>query len=237
MSAKSSKTIDLEKQIDAAVEAGMIPGEAPKSAKRGRGRPAGKSAERPQAPAMLTPEEKRIENEKKVAAIIATTQKRQLICKLRAFCAYFPRVAGQVSTLELEELEVKQLQALYDAFRDSVLGEQEINFIPASIKKGLCKIEDTVVGIGLANPDGPYSEELLKFQGLSENILEDKSIDDNVKLISIELAGKVPRNPYLNILTGVFWCALDTYGQANKRRVAREEPMDPKYSKLVQSKN
>jgi len=230
MSAKSSKTVDLEKQIDAAIEAGMIPGEGPKPAKKGRGRPAGKSAERPSMPAILTPEEKRIENEKKVAAIIATTQKRQLICKLRAFAAYFPRVAGQISALELEELEVKQLQALYDAFRDSVLGEQEINFIPASIKKGLCKIEDTVVGIGLANPDGPYSEELLKFQGLSENILQDKSIDDNVKLISIELAGKVPRNPYLNVVTGMLWCALDTYGQANKRRVAREEPMDRSHS-------
>lgn len=240
MSGKSNKTADLEKQIDAAIEAGMIPNEVPKAAPaKKRGRPAGKSVERPlQTPTMLTPEEKKLENDKKVQAAIGSVKKRQLISKLRAFAAYFPATAREaVQTIVLEELEVDQLQLLYDTFRDNVLGEEEIIFLPATIKKILGKTEDTLVGIGMTNPDHPTLGEFLKFQGLAQRIEQDESIDKNVKLIAVEMSGKLPRNPYLNIAAGIFTCAWDCYNQATYNRI-REEPIsDPKYSKLRKNKN
>lgn len=238
MSTKSSRTDNLEKQVDAAIEAGMINVEGPKTGKK-RGRPAGKSVERQSTtmPTILTTEEKKMENQKKVNAIVGAAKKRALICRLKAFACYFPGVAREAcESIVLEELEVEQLQVLYDCFKDNVLGASEIETLPIAIKKILGKAETTMVGIGLSNPDHPVLGELTKMQGLAQRINEDREIDTNVKLISVELAGRLPRNPYVNILTGVARVAWDLYNDASFPRHVADIESDPKYSKLMKNK-
>jgi hypothetical protein len=188
-------------------------------------------------PTVLTPEEKKIENDKKVNAIVGQVKKKALICKLRAFAAYFPDVAREAcQTIILEDLEVAQLQILYDCFRDNVLGASEITSLPIAIKKILGKTETTLVGIGLSNPDHPVLGEFTKMQGLSERINNDEEIDTNVKLVAVEMAGKLPRNPYVNILTGIARVAWDLYNEASFSRPAIDIDSDPKYSKLKKNK-
>jgi hypothetical protein len=237
MSTKSSKTDNLEKQVDAAIEAGIINIEAPKTAKK-RGRPVGKSSERQTTmPTILTPEEKREENNKKVNAIVGAAKKRALICKLRAFACYFPGIAREAcESISLEELEVEQLQVLYDCFKDNVLGASEIETLPIAIKKILGKAETTMVGIGLANSEHPVLGEFTKLQGLAQRINEDREIDTNVKLISVELAGRLPRNPYVNILSGIARVAWDLYNDASFSRPVANIESDPKYSKLMKNR-
>jgi hypothetical protein len=238
MSGKSGKTENLEKQVDAAIEAGLIPQAEPPKQSRKRGRPAGKSVERPvQTPTVLTPEEKKIENQKKVNAIVGAVKKRALICKLKAFAAYFPDVAAEAcATIVLEELEVDQLQVLYNCFEDNVLGASEITSLPIAIKKILGKTETTLVGIGLSNPDHRVLGEFTKLQGLSQRIEEDREIDTNVKLVAVRMAGKLPRNPYVNIATGIVRVAWDLYNEASFSRPVVNIESDPKYSKLHKSK-
>lgn len=239
MSGKSNKTEDLEKQIDAAIDAGLIPQGEPTRQPKKRGRPSGKSVERPtQTPTVLTSEEKKIENQKKVNAIVGAVKKRALICKLKAFAAYFPDVAAEAcATIILEELEVDQLQTLYNCFEDNVLGASEITSLPIAIKKILGKTETTLVGIGLANPDHRVLGEFTKMQGLSQRIEQDREIDTNVKLVAVRMAGKLPRNPYVNILTGIVRVGWDLYNEATFSRPAVDIESDPKYSKLHKNKN
>lgn len=247
MATKSNKNDHLEKQVDAAIEAGLIPSLAPQQpvAKK-RGRPSTKSKERQQQPQlqqqdesveMLMPEEKRIENEKKVHAVITAAKKTRLIAQLRAFSVYFPEITHDaVQTLVLEELDVKQLESLLKCFRENALGASEITSIPLAIKKILGKTETTLVGIGMANSDHPVLGELVKMSGLAEKIEKDKEIDTNVKLISVELVGRLPRNPYLNILQGVVRCAWDLYNETSFKKPLPEVSVDPRYSKLNNNK-
>ena len=238
MSVKSGKTENLEKQVDAAIEAGLIPSHEPPKQTKKRGRPAGKSVERPQqTPTVLTSEEKKIENQKKVNSIVGAVKKRALICKLKAFAAYFPDVAAEAcATIVLEELEVEQLQTLYTCFEDNVLGASEITSLPIAIKKILGKAETTLVGIGLANPDHAALGELTKMQGLAERINQDREIDTNVKLVAVRMAGKLPRSPYVNILTGIARVGWDLYNEASFSRPTVDIESDPKYSKLRKNK-
>lgn len=243
MASKSiSKTSDLEKQLDAASEAGMVPGlNAPVQPKKKPGRPSTKSKERAptseKTPEMLMPEEKKIENDKKVNAIIANAKKRRLICQIRAFSCYFPEVTRDaVTALSLEELNVQQLEGLYNCFRDSVLGASEVTSIPLAIKKLLGKTETTLVGIGMSNPEHPVLGEFIKMNGLASRIERDEEIDVNVKLLSVELVGRLPRSPYLNILQGIVRVGWDLYNECTFQRPLPEVGNDPRYSKLSSNK-
>lgn len=232
MSAKTNKTDSLEKQVEAAVEAGLIPPETVGGqAKKTRGRPKTKSVEPPAQ--RLLPEEAKIENEKKLQNIINNAQKRRLIQQLKAFSVYFPEVCSEsMNSLILDELTVDQLQRLYTTLEDCVLGYSEITSIPVTIKKVLGNAETTLVGIGASNPAHPVLGELLKLNGLSEGIDRDPEIDRNVKLISVKLAGRLPRNPYVNILTGIVRVAFEVYKQNSFQRPLPEVDIDPRYSKI-----
>ena len=239
MSAKSSKVDNLEKQVDAAIDAGMIPESNPKPTKRGRGRPSTKSQERiptkeSETPSyQLMPEERKIENEKKVQQVIANTKKTRLILQLQAFSVYFPDITREaMQTLNIHELEAKQLEELLKCFRDAVLGKSEILALPIAIKKVLGKVETAAVSFGMSNPSHPVIGEFIKMNGLSERINNDQEIDDNVKLIAVDMAGRLPRNPYFNIMAGIWRCALDQYNDCSVRRPPIEVEADPRYSKL-----
>lgn len=230
MSSKSSKADNLEKQVAAGIEAGMISLDDSQPAKKSRGRPKTKSVEPPARP-MLTPEESKMENEKKLQSILSGAQKRKLICQLKAFCVYFPEITRDaVNAFSFEELTIDQLQRLLTSFEDSVLGASEVTSIPLTLKKLLGKVETTAVGIGTANYKHPVLGELIKMEGLSKKIAEDPDIDTNVKLISVKLAGKLPRNPYMNIVTGIVRVAWDLYLESGIMTVKVDA--DSKYSKL-----
>lgn len=239
MSSKSSKTDNLEKQLDAAIDAGLVPDSNTKPVKRGRGRPSTKSQERqpvkdPEPSTHnLMPEEKKIENEKKVQQVIANTKKTRLILQLQAFSVYFPDITKDaMQSLNIHELDARQLEELLKCFRDSVLGKSEILALPIAIKKVLGKVETAAVSFGMSNPSHPVIGEFIKMNGLTERINADQEIDDNVKLIAVDMAGRLPRNPYFNIIAGIWRCALDQYNDCSVRRPPIEVEADPKYSKL-----
>lgn len=230
MTSKSSKGDNLEKQLEAGIEAGIVNLDSVPHAKKGRGRPKTKSVEPPVKP-MMTPEESKFENEKKLQAILNNAQKRRLICQLKAFCVYFPEVTRDaLNAFSFEELTVDQLQRLLTSFEDSVLGASEVTSIPMTLKRILGKVETTAVGIGTANYSHPVLGELIKMEGLSERIYKDPEIDTNVKLISVKLAGKLPRNPYVNIVSGILRVAWDLYLESGNSVVKIEA--DSKYNKL-----
>lgn len=230
MSSKSGKVDNLEKQLEAGIEAGLVNMEGVPQTKKGRGRPKTKSVEPPVKP-MLTPEESKFQNELKLQEIISNAQKRKLICQLKAFCVYFPDVTRDaITAFSFEELTVDQLQRLLTSFEDSVLGASEVTSIPLTLKKLLGKVETTATGIGAANYDHPVLGELIKMEGLAERIYRDPDIDTNVKLISVKLAGKLPRNPYINVLSGIFRVAWDLYLESGNSVVKIDA--DSKYSKL-----
>lgn len=243
MSAKTSKTDNLEKQVDAAIDAGMIPESNARPVKRGRGRPSTKSQERTpskeQAPPSYTllPEERKIENDKRVQQVIANAKKSRLILQLQAFSAYFPEITKEATqTLNIHELDAKQLEELLKCFRDAVLGKSEILALPVAIKKVLGKVETAAVSFGMSNPEHPVIGEFIKMNGLTERINTDQEIDDNVKLIAVDMAGRLPRNPYFNIVAGIWRCMLDQYNDCSVRRPSLEVEADPRYSKLSNTK-
>lgn len=237
MSAKTTKSDSLEKQVEAAIDAGMIPAETVGGpAKKTRGRPRTKSVE-PPPPQNLLPEEQKIENEKKLQGILNNAKKRRLIQQLRAFSTYFPEVCSEaMNSLTLEQLTVDQLQRLYESLEECVLGYSEITSIPITIKKVLGNAETTLVGIGASNPSHPVFGQLIKMTGLSEKINRDDEIDRNVKLISVKLAGRLPRNPYLNILTGIVRVAFEVYKENSRQMPITEMEVDPRYSKISMNK-
>lgn len=237
MNNKAARTDNLEKQIDAAIEAGMITESATKSQlPKKRGRPPTKSREREpvQEPDFkLMPEEKKLSNAQKVEAVISNTTKRRVIMQLQAFSIYFPDITREaMNSLVLEDLTLEQLQKLLSCFRDSVLGKSEILALPCAIKKGLGRVESMAVSVGMSNPDHPVLGEFIKMNGLSARIDADSEIDDNVKLIAVDMAGRLPRNPYFNILAGIWRCALDQYNDCSRQRPPLDVSSDPRYSKL-----
>lgn len=245
MSVKSSKTDNLEKQLDAAIDAGLVH-ESNTAAPKKRGRPSTKSVERqPVKPKTdeppkytLMPEELKIANEKKVQQVIANAEKERLILQLQAMSVYFPHVTKEATeSLVLQELTADQLKRLLSTFRNAVLGKSEILALPIAIKKGLGKIETAAVGIGMSNPEHPVLGEFIKMNGLSERINQDPDIDDNVKLVAVDLAGRLPRSPYFNIISGIGRVALDLYNDCSVRRPLTEVSSDPRYSKLSNNKN
>lgn len=233
MASKTNKSESLEKQVEAAVDAGLISSTAAGApAKKTRGRPKTKSVE-PQ-PDRLLPEEKKFENEKKLQQVIANSKKKRLIQQLKAFSVYFPEVCNDaINLLTLEELDADQLQRLYENLEESVLGYSEITSIPIAIKKVLGNVESGLVGLGANNPEHPVFGELLKLHGLSRNIETDYEIDRNVKLVAVKLAGRMPRNPYINILTGIVRVAVETFQENVKRYNVTEFEDDPRYSKIT----
>ena len=239
MSTKSNKTNNLEKQLDAAIDAGMVDVSGAAPAPKKRGRPSTKSVERPTTqPTVLLPEEKKIEAQKRVDKIIDDMKKRRLICQLRAFSAYFPEVTREsLNDMPLDLLTVEQLQKLYECFEESVLGASEISSIPIAIKKILSKTETTLVTIGANNMDHPVLGELIKMNGLGKRIEQDPEIDANVKLIAVKLAGRLPRNPYMNVITGIVRVAVDLYNESTSRRSVPDIENDPRYSKLTSNDN
>ena len=239
MSAKSNKNSNLEKQLDAAIDAGMVDMSSTTPAPKKRGRPSTKSIERPiQQPNTLLPEEKKIENDKIIDRIVSNAQKRRLVCQLKAFSAYFPDVTREtLSSLSYEDLTVEQLQKLYACFEDSILGASEITSIPIAIKKILAKTETTLVTVGANNMEHPVLGELIKMNGLGKRIESDPEIDANVKLIAVKLAGRLPRNPFVNVVTGIVRIAWDQYNECSARRPVPDVDNDPRYSKLSLNNN
>lgn len=229
MATKTNKSDSLEKQVDAALEAGFIKLDGQGDAKKGRGRPRTKSASgEPPARQMLTPEEIKMENDKRVKSVINNATKRQKINQLKAFMSYFPKETEGCSQLSLEELTVDQLQQLLTCFEESVLGASEIINIPLAIKSFIGKVEDGAVTVGISNADHPYLGQLVKLKTLKQRIERDESLDKNIKLISVKMAGRLPRNPFINAIADIFRLATDSF-------VHNSIPSglnDPKYSKL-----
>ena len=234
---KSTKKEQLEKQFETAITEGLISEEVVSTAKKPKGRPRTKSTEGQKPPPsknMLTAEEKKVENEKKVQAILEGTKKRRLINQIKAFGAYFPHIVQQAANdLVLDELTVDQLERLYACFEDNVLGYSELTSLPITIKKAICKLETGALAVGAANPDHPVLGECLKLEGLSEAIFKDQEIDTNVKLVAVKLAGRLPRNPYLNIVSGIARVAWDVYVENTISGSTHEMDSDPRFSKLI----
>lgn len=233
MASKKSKVDPLESGMDFAAEQGLINVDVSTNTRKSTSkgpttRKRTNSANAPKTSEMLTPEERRIENEKKLQSIINGTNKRRLISQLKAFQAYFPDIAAGMSGLSLEDLEPAQLQRLYDCFEENVLSSSELSSIPATIKGILGKAEDTLMAVGISNYDNPYLSPLTKVHGMSEAINRDPDIDRNVKLISVKLAGRLPRSPYLNVLSGMIRVGWDCV----IRNTAVPTESDPKFSKL-----
>ena len=227
----SSAKADLEKQLDAAIDAGVINLEEGNK-KKARGRPRTKSIDKG-VPEMLTAEEKKVQNDKRVNSIIENANKRRLINQIKAFGAYFPHIVKEhANDLVLDELTVEQLQRLYACYEDNVLGYSELSTVPYTLKKLLAKVEDGCVTIGMANSEHPVLGELVKLEGLAEEIKNDPDIDTNVKLVSVKLAGKLPRNPYINIVSGIVRTAWDVYIKNTRREAGFSMEQDPRYSKI-----
>lgn len=218
--------VNADARIDAAIEAGLIKIDEPPKKKRGR--PPTKSPG-PSKTEIMTTGEKEVDNQKKINQIINNTKKKRLITQLRAFYLYFPNICREaIDSLVLEELTIPQLQQLYDNFEDTVLMTTELTSIPSSIKSVLTRAETTLTAIGLKNQGHPIAGELVKVQGMASRIESDPDIDKNVKLISVKLAGRLPRNPYLNTIAGMIRCAWDAYNV----NCAAEQCQQGEYSNL-----
>jgi hypothetical protein len=172
-----------------------------------------------------------------VQSILENTKKKRLINQIKAFGAYFPHIVKQASNdLILDELSIDQLERLYACFEDNVLGYSELSSLPITIKRAIGKIETGLITIGAANSDSPVLGELVKLEGLSDAIEQDEDIDTNVKLVAVKLAGRLPRNPYLNIVSGICRVAWDVYIQNTASSTYKDVDTDPRYSKLMSDK-
>lgn len=198
------------KQMEAAEFYGVIStdpkaGEPPR--KRGRPRNVSKSpAPPPQKPNSQKATDENVNN------AVEEMKKNSLITKVKAYAAYWPDLCSEsLKSINIHTCSVEQLALICKGFEDTVNLDSEIIDIPSTFKKAIGRLEPIGLGIGYSNLDHPILREFTKLHGFGAAIERDPAVDKNIKLLAIRFLGKMPRNPYVNLVISVVMCAFEVF--------------------------
>lgn len=210
---------NLEKQVEAAEFYGCIKSDNVQEGPKKRGRPPNKSkspgptprtspsrASEPKLNGLNKP------TDESVKKALDEMKKASLIAKIRACARWWPDICGPtLATLNIYLCSVEQLETICKGFEDTVMLESEIVDIPRGFKEALGQFEKAALAVSAAKPDHYIFSQGRKLRGLNKKLEEDPAVDRNVKLLSLRFLGKMPRNPYIGLLTSVFLVAAQVF--------------------------
>lgn len=191
------KEITEKDMLRAAKEAGLL-NNTPEPKKK-RGRPIGSKS----------PSRKK---ELGTQEAIGNIQKALYIKKLRGYRKLFPvELAETLDRYDALSKSPEELKAMCDACRTAVEDDMEIEFYPKAINETMGKIDHGIGTLLHMFPDLPYAKYLHYFIGIGKVLQQDESVQKDIKLITIDLLGTLPSNPYARILSKLFWNGKDVF--------------------------
>ncbi len=223
----SSKQVDaLERQVNAAEFYGQIAADHPTEQPKKRGRPPTRNVSKSPGPSKIEqhiPDEFPKTGKKTTAAkfdeVIYKMNRTRLLTKVQAYNSYWPNICP-LTNGEFMHLNNQQLEELIETFELSVNSYSEIVDVPQAIKHTIANIEPLALQIGAANPDHPWLSKGRLMGGFTQALYSNPNIDLNVKLISIRLLGRLPRNPYISLL---YYIATTAFGVVKQNATSAQQ--------------
>lgn len=241
--AKSTPKDNLERQLDAAEFYGVIKPDGDQAPPRKRGRPPSKSKSPGPPPSSQAPPPQEDSNRKSsipkaptdesVSQVIEEMKRASLIAKVRACASWWPELCSEtLKNINIYLCTTQQLEAICKGFEDTVMLQTEIVDIPRAFKNTIAKIEPAAIAVGMANPDHPVLSQGRKLAGLGNALFRDPAVDRNVKLVALRFLGKMPRNPYLNLLWSIVMVGIEVIKENTMSEFAGQVPPSEEFEGL-----
>lgn len=190
------------------------------SVRRGPGRPRGSTSKSPKRREEPPPPQPR-KSAQDVSNLVA---KRRLVSKLRALKRFFPSILERdLLGFDPHSSSVEELKLVVDSCQQAVSDEVHSQSTPQMLEEGLDQIEKIALQAALSG--NPNMKHLSYMGDFAKRAKSDPSIYTDLRLISIDLMGLIPTNPYYRLAMNLGKCALTTYRENSFRESGKA--LDP----------
>lgn len=153
---------------------------------------------------------------------------RKLMRQIEALASFFPEFQEEFASMNLRNQSSEGLQELIEECKNTLQTRNEVMQYPRLFGSAINKLETGAFLAAAKNPNDPLLKHGLHLKGLSEAVAQNQEIQDDVKLISIDMMGMMPTNPWLRLVFNLGNLALDVY----QHNAAKGEQVKEKYAGL-----
>lgn len=179
------------------------PGTLPKK----RGRPPGSTNSK--SPSRKT--QKTSEEDATAEQLKERIRHRKLMRQIEALASFFPEFQEDFASMNLRSQSSEDLEELIEECKNTLQTRNEVMQYPRLFGSAISKLETGAFMAAANNPHDPLLKHGVYLKGLSQAVAQNQEIQDDVKLISIDMMGMMPTNPWLRLVFNLGNLAMDVY--------------------------
>lgn len=155
-----------------------------------------------------------------------------MISKLRAYRKHFAHILGaDLDSFNPQTCTVEQLQFVLDSCKQAVADEVEGEMAPHLLEEAIVAAENNAVNIGLTASD-PTVQKLVYLRGFAQAAINDPAIATDLRIISIEMMGFLPTNPYVRLGMNLLRVGYGVVLANRQDEMLNQRAADPSFKEL-----